>query len=49
MITQDIEIIKAYLKAGKNAVIPTETVYGLAASIFSDEAIQSIFKLKTDL
>ncbi len=46
MITEDIEIIKAYLKAGKNAVIPTETVYGLAASIYSDEAIQSIYKLK---
>lgn len=34
------------LKEGKNVVIPTETVYGLAASIYSKEAIKGIFEIK---
>lgn len=46
MITKDINLVKAYLKEGKNAVIPTETVYGLAGSIFSNDALKSIFSIK---
>lgn len=34
------------LNAGENVVIPTETVYGLGASIYHSEAIAGIFKIK---
>lgn len=34
------------LRKGKLVAIPTETVYGLAASIFQTEALQNIFKTK---
>ncbi len=34
------------LKQGKIVAIPTETVYGLAASAFCDEAIKSVFAAK---
>ena len=46
MITKDINLVKKYLRDGKNVVIPTETVYGLAGSIFSDDALKSIFSIK---
>lgn len=46
MITKDINLVKTYLRDGKNVVIPTETVYGLAGSIFSDDALKSIFSIK---
>ena len=36
----------ALLRAGEVAAIPTETVYGLAASSFSDEAVHKIFAAK---
>lgn len=35
------------LNAGGNVAIPTETVYGLAASLKSPEAISNIFKIKS--
>lgn len=34
------------LKEGDPVAIPTETVYGLAASIYSNEAIEKIYKIK---
>lgn len=34
------------LKSGATVAIPTETVYGLAGSIYSEEAINQIFTLK---
>jgi L-threonylcarbamoyladenylate synthase len=34
------------LRAGKLVAIPTETVYGLAANAFDEEAVQAIFKTK---
>lgn len=34
------------LKKGELVAIPTETVYGLAAQIFNDEAVKNIFKVK---
>lgn len=36
----------ALLKVGKVVAFPTETVYGLGASIYHEEAIRSIFALK---
>lgn len=36
----------ALLSAGENCAIPTETVYGLAASAFDDHAVGRIFTIK---
>lgn len=36
----------ALLKSGQVVAVPTETVYGLAASLFKEEAIAKIFALK---
>lgn len=41
-----IEKAVSLLKDHGNVAVPTETVYGLAASLFCPEAIQQIFKLK---
>jgi L-threonylcarbamoyladenylate synthase len=41
-----ISSAKAALESGHLAVIPTETVYGLAASIDSESALRNIFSLK---
>lgn len=35
-----------YLHAGKVVGIPTETVYGLAANAFNEDAVISVFKIK---
>ena len=35
-----------YLKQGKIAGLPTETVYGLAGNAYSRNAVQKIFSLK---
>ena len=42
----DIEKCAEILKNGGIAVIPTETVYGLAADAFNPEAVKNIFKAK---
>jgi len=44
--TQELEKAKTFLKMGRVVAIPTETVYGLAASILSPEGIDNIFKIK---
>lgn len=41
-----IKIAAKYLKEGEIVAIPTETVYGLAASIFDVEATKKIFEAK---
>lgn len=46
MITKDINKAKNELKKGRVIGFPTETVYGLAANAFNDNAIDTIFKLK---
>jgi len=46
MITNDIDLICESLKNGKIVGIPTETVYGLAANIFNESAIEHIFSKK---
>ena len=46
VITNDINIIIQALKSEEVVAIPTETVYGLAGSIFSEKAIKKIFEIK---
>jgi len=43
---ENLSKAKALLIKGDVVAIPTETVYGLAASIYSEEGINKIFKLK---
>ena len=42
----DIKKCAEILRNGGIAVIPTETVYGLAADAFNPEAVKNIFKAK---
>ena len=46
MITSDINKVKTALIEGDIIALPTETVYGLAANIFQDSAVEKIFKIK---
>lgn len=46
IISKDIDKAIEILKADDLVAIPTETVYGLAGNIFSEEAIRKIFQLK---
>ena len=46
MITSNISNAVDALNNGVLVAIPTETVYGLAGSAFSEQAIQKIFELK---
>jgi L-threonylcarbamoyladenylate synthase len=46
MITTDLQVIKQQLEEGNVVGIPTETVYGLAANIFDEQAIAKIFSTK---
>ncbi|MDA0973702.1 MAG: L-threonylcarbamoyladenylate synthase [Bacteroidetes bacterium] len=45
-ITRDLSLAKEALDRNAIIAIPTETVYGLAGSAFSEEAIAKIFALK---
>ncbi|MCB0769880.1 MAG: threonylcarbamoyl-AMP synthase [Flavobacteriales bacterium] len=45
-IGTDIQQAAALLKAGEVVAIPTETVYGLAADAFNEEAVLRIFRVK---
>ena len=45
-ISADIEIAKQLLEADELIAVPTETVYGLAANAFSEQAVKKIFALK---
>lgn len=42
----DLPIAAALLKQGKPVAMPTETVYGLAAPVFDQAAVRSIFSIK---
>lgn len=44
--TDQIERAGDLLKEGKIVAIPTETVYGLAASAYNEDAVKNIFKAK---
>lgn len=46
MSNKEIDIAKAFLEAGELVAIPTETVYGLAANAFDNEAVSKIFVAK---
>lgn len=46
LLTQDISEAAKALRNGGLVAIPTETVYGMAANAFDDEAVRSIFKVK---
>lgn len=46
MITKRIEAAIEALTNGELVAIPTETVYGLAANAFSEQAVKKIFELK---
>ena len=45
-IGNDIQIAKQFLETNEVIGIPTETVYGLAANAFNEEAIAKIFEAK---
>jgi L-threonylcarbamoyladenylate synthase len=45
-ITFDAALAAKYLKSGKVCALPTETVYGLGASIYQEKALLEIFHLK---
>lgn len=46
MIFNDTHVAKKLLENGEVVAIPTETVYGLAANIFQEEALQKIYQIK---
>jgi L-threonylcarbamoyladenylate synthase len=46
VITTDIHEAAALLRANEVVAIPTETVYGLAANAFSDEAVSAVYRVK---
>ena len=43
---EDLRAAAAAIKQGAVAVLPTDTVYGLAASAFCEEAIERIYQIK---
>src|SRR5690242_14963235 len=45
-ITQSPSIAARYIAHGEVVAFPTETVYGLGANIFNEEAIRKIFEAK---
>jgi L-threonylcarbamoyladenylate synthase len=46
IITKSIKKAAFYLNKGAVVAIPTETVYGLAASIYDENALKKIFEIK---
>ncbi len=42
----EIEKVAALLRAGELVAFPTDTVYGVAADVFNDEAVRRIFHVK---
>lgn len=45
-MSDDVALAVAALSAGEVAVLPTETVYGLAGSVESEQALRRIFEIK---
>ena len=43
---EDLELTVSLLKKGEVVAIPTETVYGLAADVFQEDAVRAIFRVK---
>ena len=44
--SSDLQVISELIRSGGLAAIPTETVYGLAADLFCERAVQGIFRVK---
>jgi len=44
--SSEIEMAAALLKAGKLVAFPTDTVYGVGADVFNEEAVRQIFAAK---
>lgn len=42
----ELDDVVSTLKSGELVILPTETVYGIAASAFSDDACKKIFEVK---
>src|SRR5438552_14594744 len=46
LVTNSIKQTAKFIKKGEIAAFPTETVYGLGANVFDDNAIKKIYKTK---
>src|SRR5207247_1173950 len=46
LLTNSISKAASFIKKGEIAAFPTETVYGLGASVFDEKAVKKIFKAK---
>ncbi len=46
MIIQNVDYAEYLLRKGEVVAIPTETVYGLAANAFNEQAVTKIFEIK---
>lgn len=46
VLTNDVEEAAAFIKRGEVVAFPTETVYGLGAKVFDEQAIAKIFEAK---
>ena len=44
--TEELKVICNLIKNGELVIFPTETVYGIAANAFSDDACKKIFEVK---
>ena len=42
----DVEQVVAAIRAGQPAVVPTDTVYGLVASPYSEAPVRRLYRLK---
>ena len=47
-IGTDLDKAAEFLKQGKPVAIPTETVYGLLLMLLDENAVRSIYEVKTD-
>lgn len=43
---EDVEETARVIRSGKVAIVPTDTVYGIAADALNEEAVKKIYELK---
>lgn len=46
ILTKSVKKTASFIKRSEVAAFPTETVYGLGANVFDEEAVEKIFKVK---
>lgn len=46
LVTSSVKIASEFIKKGEVVAFPTETVYGLGANVYDDDAIKKIFVVK---